>query len=31
MTDTKETDEKEVYTDPDTGVKTYKDGSPWDQ
>ena len=31
MTETKETDEKEVYVDPSTGVKTYKDGSPWDQ
>ena len=34
MAETKETEEKEekeVYTDPDTGVKTYKDGSPWDQ
>ena len=31
MSETKEKEEKEVYTDPDTGVKTYKDGSPWDQ
>ena len=34
MTETKKTEEKEekeVYTDPDTGAETYKDGSPWDQ
>ena len=34
MTETKETDkteEKEIITDPSTGAKTYKDGSPWDQ
>jgi len=32
MSETKETDkteEKEIITDPFTGVKTYKDGSPW--
>jgi len=29
MTETKETEEKEIITDPETGVKTYKDGSPW--
>ena len=34
MSKTKETEkkeEKEIITDPATGVKTYKDGSPWDQ
>ena len=31
MSETKETEEKEIITDPATGVKTYKDGSPWDQ
>tara|TARA_R100000654_G_scaffold22166_1_gene44457 strand:- start:306 stop:410 length:105 start_codon:yes stop_codon:yes gene_type:complete len=34
MTETKKTkkkEEKEVYTNPETGSKTYKDGSPWDQ
>jgi len=31
MSETKETEEKEIITDPATGAKTYKDGSPWDQ
>ena len=31
MTETKETEEKEIITDPATGARTYKDGSPWDQ
>ena len=31
MSETKETEEKEIITDPETGVKTYNDGSPWDQ
>ena len=31
MTKTKETEEKEIITDPATGARTYKDGSPWDQ
>ena len=30
-TETEKTEEKEIITDPETGVKTYKDGSPWDQ
>ena len=29
MTETKETEEKEIITDPVTGEKTFKDGSPW--
>ena len=31
MSETKETEEKEIITNPSTGAKTYKDGSPWDQ
>ena len=31
MSETEKTEEKEIITDPETGVKTYKDGSPWDQ
>ena len=31
MSQTEKTEEKEIITDPATGAKTYKDGSPWDQ
>ena len=31
MAQTEKTEEKEIITDPVTGEKTYKDGSPWDQ
>ena len=30
-TETEKTEEKEIITDPETGARTYKDGSPWDQ